>query len=157
MTTAWPDSLMKRCGYGEEHLMGAATTAIINTRNGNWHEVRVCHFQCTVKTRILSANHNRTFHGHTRLQQQQNAINFHFLFVPPVCHQPFFRTYIIWSIKDETRFYVCTELHKLVNYHHLNLNLWSYKYCGIRKAYLFSSRHWFGQPQSRLRCALFKE
>lgn len=67
---ATSDSFMKRCGYTEGHLVGAVTTAILNTRNGNWHEVRVCHFQCIFKARILSANHNRTFQGHAWLQQQ---------------------------------------------------------------------------------------
>jgi hypothetical protein len=93
VTTAWPDSLTKRCGYAQEHLMGAAT-ATINTRNGNLHQVRVCHSQCIFKTRILPANHTRTFQGHIRLQQQWNVINFHFLFLPPVCQEPFLRTYI---------------------------------------------------------------
>lgn len=50
-----------------------------------------------------------------------------------------------------------TELYKPVTYYRLSLNLWSYKYCGIRRACSLSSRQWFGETWARFRWSCLKK
>jgi hypothetical protein len=137
---AW---LMKRCGYGEEHLTGAATTAIITP------EMETDMLYVYVTSNVFSklvfylqtiTESSRDTHDSSNNKKPLTSIFFFYLLSPTIL-----KNYITWSINDETRFYVRRELHKPINYYHLSLNLWSYKYCGIRKACLLFSRHWFGQ------------